>query len=138
MAEFDPSAANVDEVLKKLEKADEQERTRILNAERKGKARTTILDAYNVDPDERTDASGRVLYPWEMEPANHVHHVQVEETEEQRKEREARAEFDARVERSAPTGVDEQQGGTAAGVGVSAPAVAPAAGGAPATGTAGI
>lgn len=29
--------------------------------------------------DERTDASGRVLYPWEVDPADQVVSVQVEE-----------------------------------------------------------
>lgn len=134
MAEFDPSTANVDEVLKKLDKADDDERQRILDAERKGKARVSILEEYGIDPNERTDASGRVLYPWEVSPEDQVHPVEVDETDEQRKAREAQAEFDAKAEAAAPR-ADEQQGGTAAGVGA-APAPATGAPG-PATGTTG-
>lgn len=114
MAEFDPSSANVDEVLKKLEKADDNERQRILAAERKGKARVSVLEAYGVDPDERTDESGRVLYPWEVSPEEHVQPVVVDESQEARQAREAQAEFDQQVEKAAP---DEQGGGTAPGVG---------------------
>lgn len=133
MAEFDPSTANVDEVLKKLEKAGSQERQRILAAERGGKARVSVLEPYGIDPDERADAVGRVLYPWEVSPEDHVVPVQVEETDEERAAREAKAEFDSKVEAVAQANIaggDEQQGGTAAGVGV-----APAAGTATAGGT---
>lgn len=127
MAEFDPGTANVDEVLKKLEKADEQERQRILAAEKKGKARSTVLNAYGMDPDERTDAHGRTLYPWEVEAKDEVRPVQVRETAQARRAREAQAEFDAKVEKAAPS-LDEQKGGTPAGVGTPAAGVADTAG----------
>ena len=139
MAEFDPSTASVEAVQKKLEKADEAERQRILNAERGGKNRKTILEPYGIDPDARVDATGRVLYPWEVAPEDEVRPVEVEETEEERKAREAQAEWDAKVEAAAPTGFDEQQGGTAGGVGVADAGVAgaPAAGGSTTTAPAG-
>jgi hypothetical protein len=141
MAEFDPSTATVDEVLKKLEKANDQERQRILNAERGGKARVTILEEYGIDPDQRADAAGRALYPWEVAPADHVVPVQVDETAEMRKAREAQAEFDAKVAKAAErniAGGDEQQGGTAPGVGATGSPAPGAAGGAtPTTATTG-
>lgn len=121
MAEFDPSTAGVDEVLKKLEKANDQERQRILAAERAGKARVTILEEYGIDPDERADAAGRVLYPWEVAPEDQVVPVEVDETDEARAAREAQAEFDDKVAAAAQSntpGGDEQQGSTAPGVGV--------------------
>ena len=140
MAEFDPSTANVDEVLKKLEKASDLERQRILTAERGGKARRSILEEYGIDPDQRADGAGRVLYPWEVAPEDHVVPVQVDETDEARAAREAQAEFDAKVAAAAESntpGGDEQQGATAPGVGVvGSPAPGAAAGGATTTTTA--
>jgi len=133
MAEFDPSTATVDEVLKKLEKADAEERDRILNAERAGKARVTILEPHGIDPDARVDVSGRVLYPWEVAPEEQTFAVQVDETPEARKAREAQIEFDektASATQSNAPGGDEQQGGTAPGVGTAgAPAAGTVAGG---------
>ena len=41
--EFDPSQANVDEVLEYLDGADDTERERVLAAEKDGKARKTVL-----------------------------------------------------------------------------------------------
>ena len=114
MAEFDPSNENVDAVLKKLEKADEQERTRILNAERSGKARKSVLEEYGVDPDARADADGRVLYPWEVKPEEAVQRVVVEETDEDRKMRETQAEYDRQVAGDRPA-IDEQGGGSPLG-----------------------
>lgn len=114
MAEFDPNNANVEDVLKKLEKADEKERERILNAERAGKARKSILEPYDVDPEARVDASGRVLYPWEVAPEEAVVRVAVEETDEQRAAREAQTEYDAQVAAARPA-VDEQGGGSPLG-----------------------
>lgn len=47
---FDPAQHNVDEVRAYLDgTTDEAERQRVLDAERNGKARSTILDAYTVD-----------------------------------------------------------------------------------------
>lgn len=114
MAEFDPSTANVDDVLKKLDKADEQERTRILNAERSGKARKSVLEPYGIDPDARVDAEGRSLYPWEVSPEEAVQRVVVEESDEERTAREARAEYDEQVAAARPQ-VDEQGGGAPLG-----------------------
>lgn len=55
----------------KLEKA--EERNYAPAVERVDKVRATT-------PDERTDATGRVLYPWEVSPKEQVVMVQVEET----------------------------------------------------------
>lgn len=140
MAEFDPSSASAESVQKKLEKADEAERQRILSAELAGKKRKTVLEPYGIDSDARTDGAGRVLYPWEVEAKDEVRPVQVDETPEERKAREAQREFDAQVEAAAPTGFDEQGGDTAGGVGVAAGGVATAGGtggGTTTTGTAG-
>ena len=135
MAEFDPSTANVDEVLKKLEKADDEERQRILDAERGGKARKSILEEYGIDPDVRVDAAGRALYPWEVAPEDEVRAVTVDESDEEREAREAQAEFDRKVAAAAPA-VDEQGGGTPLGAGT-APAPATAGGTTPAGGATG-
>jgi hypothetical protein len=130
MAQFDPSEKTVDEVLAKLEKADSEERQRILNEERQGKARKTILEEYGVDPDERVDAAGRVMYPWEATGEQRADFDrQPEETAEERKAREEQAAADARVAAASP-----QAGVTPAGTGT-APA-APAGGVAGAAGTA--
>jgi len=123
MPEFDPSDASVDEVLKKLDKADEAERQRILGAERAGKKRKTILEPYGIDSDARTDSAGRVLYPWEVDPEDAVVMVEPEEDAEARAAREAQLDFDKQVAAAAPV-VDEQSGGTAAGVGVADAGVA--------------
>lgn len=130
MAEFDPSTKSVDEVNAKLEKASESERTAILKAEQGGKARKTILEPYGIDPDARVDASGRELYPWEMDPKDHAYQVQVEETDEQREWRENKAKEDEAV--AAATAA--QPAATAAGVGVAPAAPAAPVGGAVAGG----
>lgn len=130
MAEFDPSTANVDDVLKKLDKADEQERQRILKAERSGKNRKSVLEPYGVDPDQRADAEGRALYPWEVSPDEAVQRVVVEETEEERKAREAQAAYDEKVAAARPQ-VDEQGGGSplgAADTGTAGAAAVPTSG----------
>lgn len=135
MAQFDPNDATVEEVQAKLAKATDAERDRILAAERGGKSRKTILEEYGIDPDERTDATGRVLYPWEVtgdDMADADRHP--DETDEQRKAREAQAEQDRRVSAAAGSGGGVEQGGaTPAGSGSPAPAPAPAGN----TGTAG-
>lgn len=112
MAQFDPTHADVDTVLKKLDKADADERSRILAAEAGGKKRKTILEKYGIDSDARFDPSGRQLYPWEVtgdqladagrEPT---------ETDEQRAAREAQAAYDEKV-------TTEQLGSSPAGDGV--------------------
>src|SRR5690606_37477901 len=136
MAEFDPSAANVDEVLKKLEKADDKERERILAAERGGKARKSVLEEYGIDPDARTDAAGRVLYPWEVSPDAAVKRVEVEESDEERKARERQAELDRKVAAARPA-VDEQGGGAPLGVDAPTGAAAPGTAGGSAVPTSG-
>lgn len=123
--EFDPSEKGVDDVLKHLGKADREERDRVLAAEKSGKKRKTILEKYGIDADARYDATGRQLYPWEVtgdDMADAGQHPV--ETDEQRKAREAQAEFDTTVAAT-------PQGGTSpAGSGV-----APAAGTTGSTGT---
>lgn len=114
---YDPTHSNVDDVLKKLDKADDEERERILNIERNGKARVGILSAYGIDPAERVDPTGRVLYPWEVSPENQVVMVVVEETPEQQEAREQQAELDQQ---------DPQPAVTPAGVGEADPGVADA------------
>ena len=117
MAQFDPSSAGVDAVLEKLEKADAEERQRILAAEVSGKKRKTVLEAYGIDPDARYDESGRQLYPWEVtgkDMADADRHPQ--ETEEQRQAREDQLAYDQKV-------ATEQLGSSPAGTGT-----APAAG----------
>lgn len=128
MAEYDPNDGTVDEVLKKLEKASPDEQKRILAAERTGKARTTILEAYGVDPNERVDATGRVLYPWEVASEEQVTPVKVEESKEAAKARQAQAEFDdqAAAAAAANAGGSEQGAVTAPGTGVAAAGVATA------------
>lgn len=138
MAQFDPSDASVDEVQAKLEKAKPEERDRILAAERSGKARKTILEPYGIDPNERVDDTGRVLYPWEVtgdQMADADQHP--EETDEQRKAREAQAEQDAKA--AAAHGSTGDQGGvTPAGSGTATGgAGAAATTGGTATGTTG-
>lgn len=119
MTDFDPSNANKDEVLEKLEAADEQERKRILTAERSGKKRKSILEAYGVDPDERVDANGDALYPWEVDPSDQVVAVQVDETEEQTRARQQRAEADEAAATEQPAG-DPAGTGSAPGAGTAA------------------
>lgn len=142
MAEFNPSDAGVEDVLKKLDKADEEERQRILTAERNGKKRKTILEAYGVDPDERVDSTGRTLYPWEVAPEEQTFAVEVEEDDEARKAREAQAEQDQKVAAAtdqggsnpAGTGVAPAGGTTAAGTTGGATGATTTAAGAPTTG----
>ena len=140
MAQFDPNEKTVDEVLKQLEKADSEERQRILNEERQGKARKTILEEYGVDPNERVDATGRVMYPWEAAGEQRADHdQQPEETPEQRKAREEQAATDARVAAATPQGATDPAG---TGTAPAAPtggttAAAPAPGGTTATGATG-
>lgn len=66
--EFDPNEHTADEVKAELEEATEEEKDVIVASERKGKARKSVLKAAGADPDARTDASGRVLHPWETSP----------------------------------------------------------------------
>jgi len=141
MAQFDPSEKGVDEVLKRLDRADREERDRILAAEagEGGKRRKTILEKYGIDPDARFDATGRQLYPWEVTGADMADADRhPTETDAQRKAREAQAEQDATVA-STP-----QLGSSPAGSGVAPAADAGTAGttggtttATPATGTAG-
>lgn len=118
---FDPNDANLDEVLAKLEKADDQERNRILALEQQGKRRKTILEEYGIDPDQRVDSTGRVLYPWEVDADQQVRVRQPEEDAEARKARELQAEQDQRVAAASPQGGSNPPGTGAApasGVGV--------------------
>lgn len=55
-------------------------------------------------PEQREDASGRVLYPWEVSPEDAVRPVVVEESEEAKKQRELLAEQGEQVALAAPTG----------------------------------
>lgn len=67
--EFDPTEHTAAEVKAELEEATEEVKNQIVAAEKKGKGRKTVLEAAGVDPDQRTDATGRVLSPWESLPA---------------------------------------------------------------------
>lgn len=118
MAQFNPDDKNLDEVLAHLEKADADERERVLNAELAGKGRKTVLEKYGIDPNERRDAAGRPLYAHEVDPKEQTFAVEVSEDAE------------------AGAGVEEQPAPSAAGAG-STPAgsgTAPSAPGAAAPG----
>jgi len=67
---YDPSEHGVDEVLDELKDADPTQAQAIVQAERTGKGRKTILAAGG-DAD-RTASNGRTLYPWEIAPENQV------------------------------------------------------------------
>ena len=114
MAQFDPTHSDVDTVLKKLDKADADERSRILAAEVNGKKRKTVLEKYGIDADARYDASGRKLYPWEVtgrDMADAERHPV--ETDEQREAREAQAKLDESVAATDQLGGDPAGTGTA-------------------------
>lgn len=66
---FDPDKHTVNEVVEELEAASPEEHNRIVAEELAGKKRKTVLEAAGADPNERRDASGRVLHPWEVSPA---------------------------------------------------------------------
>lgn len=95
MAEFNPTEQSAAEVQKHLEKSDADEVQRVLAAELAGKKRKTVLEAWGVDPNERRDATGRVLNPWEVSPADQIVQVVIDESDEDRRLREAQNEADA-------------------------------------------
>lgn len=60
-SQFDPNEKNVAEVQEHLDSADQEERERVLEAEREGKGRTTILNyepKETGDSDDESDAEG--------------------------------------------------------------------------------
>lgn len=67
--EFDPNEHTAEEVKAELAEASEEEKAQIVTAEKQGKSRKSVLQAAGVDPNVRTDASGRELFPWETAPA---------------------------------------------------------------------
>ena len=67
---YDPSEHDVDEVLDELKDADPTQAQAIVQAERDGKGRKTILAAGG-DTD-RAASNGRTMYPWEIDPKNQV------------------------------------------------------------------
>lgn len=137
MAQFDPSEKGVEDVLKHLEKSDKTERDRVLAAEVGGKKRKTVLEPYGIDPDARYDGSGRQLYPWEVDAdkmADADRHP--EETDEERKAREAQNEYDASVASTPQLGSTGGTGSTtAAGAATGGTATTAAGAGSPAAGT---
>lgn len=135
--EFDPTEKSAEEVKAYLEKADKEERDRVVAAERSGKRRKTVLEAGGVDPNERTDRQGRPLYEWELEPGEHLVVAEPAEVDE------AEAEEAEQVAGASPQGGTTPAGsGSAAGgvAGTGAGTVAPGttagttAAGAPTTG----
>lgn len=68
---FNPSEKKADEVVAYLEKADDTERARVLDEEKFGKARKSVLEPYGVipdGPDVRRSGTGRVLGENEASP----------------------------------------------------------------------
>ena len=66
---YDPDAHKATEVVEHLEDASEEEKAAVATAEReRDHPRKTVLEAAGVDPNARTDASGRVLNAWEVAP----------------------------------------------------------------------
>lgn len=65
---FDPAEHTAAEVKEVLKEATPEEKAEIVVAERAGDARRSVIKAAGEDPDVRTDASGRVLNPWEVSP----------------------------------------------------------------------
>lgn len=120
MAEYDPSDHSVDEVLKKLEKASDSERSAILKAEQTGKKRVTVLEAYGINPDANIDASGRTLYPWEVTPEDHTYHVTVDEDPDAEKYRKQLQERDELIAAATASAGGDQGGSTPAGSGTPA------------------
>lgn len=117
---YDPSSHSVDEVLAKLEKSSESDRSDILKAELGGKARKTVLEPYGIDPDTRIDGSGRSLYPWEVAPEEHVYHVQVDDDPEVEKARKLQQEQDELIAAAQANQGGDQGGATAPGSGTPA------------------
>jgi len=78
-------------------------------------AKSNPSTANVIDPVERTDADGRVLYPWEVSPEAQVVPVQVDEAPEARAAREAQAEYDDQAQAAAQidVAVSDEQGDTA-------------------------
>lgn len=66
--DFDPEEHTASEVIEELADATPEVRDRIAAEELAGKKRKTVLEAAGADPEERRDASGRVLNPWETAP----------------------------------------------------------------------
>lgn len=66
---FDPSEFKAPEVVEHLAEADDAEKAAIAAAElQRAKPRKTVLEAADADPNQRYDASGRALMPWEVLP----------------------------------------------------------------------
>lgn len=70
MTEYNPDEKGASEVVEDLAEMSQEERETVAAAERQGKKRKTVLEAAGVDPEARTDASGRVLADWEVSPEN--------------------------------------------------------------------
>jgi len=68
---FDPNTKKADEVLAYLDTADSSERSRVLEAEKVGKGRKSVLEPHGVDPDGpdvRRSGTGRILGAQEADP----------------------------------------------------------------------
>lgn len=68
MTDFNPDDHTAPEVVEELKDATEEEKAAIVSAEMAGKNRSSVLKAADVDPNERRDASGRVLMDHEVAP----------------------------------------------------------------------
>lgn len=68
MTEYNPDEHKAADVVDKLEKASDEDKSKIAAAELQGKQRKSVLEAAGVDVGARMDGSGRVLNDWEVLP----------------------------------------------------------------------
>ena len=123
---FTPGEKKVEEVLAYLETAGDEERARVLEEEKLGKGRKSVLEPHGVTPDGpevRRSGTGRILGPQEASPQDAVNVNIGAQIAEQR---EVIAESDAApVEKSGPGAGGG--GVTPAGTGAAPAAATPAA-----------
>lgn len=74
MGDFDPNEHTVAEVQEHLAEADPSEAEQILEAEKAGKARKTVLGADEMGNENvvRRNARGRILNAWELNPQDQL------------------------------------------------------------------
>lgn len=72
--EFSATEHKAAEVVDELKTADEPEVEKILDEEKKGKGRSTVIEAAKArseelvqGPDRRRDSRGREMFPWEVD-----------------------------------------------------------------------
>lgn len=70
MTDINPDEMKAPELVKQLEDAPAEVKEQVAAQERQGKNRKSVLEAAGVDPEARTDSSGRQLNAWEVAPAD--------------------------------------------------------------------